>query len=47
MDLGVFADNTAARVLYGKLGFVEIGMWRDRFRVDGMQIDDIQMTLAL
>jgi GNAT superfamily N-acetyltransferase len=47
MDLGVFAGNVPARTLYGKLGFVETGLTRDRFRVDGHRIDDVAMTLAL
>lgn len=47
MDLAVFAHNTPARALYKKLGFVEVGMTRDRFRVDGQEIDDIAMTRAL
>lgn len=47
IDLGVFADNSAARALYRKAGFVEIGTTRDRFRVDGTSIDDIHMVLAL
>jgi RimJ/RimL family protein N-acetyltransferase len=47
IDLGVFAGNAAARALYTKVGFVEVGTTRDRFRVDGEQIDDVAMTLAL
>ena len=47
IDLGVFAHNEAARALYRKVGFVELGTTRDRFRVDGTSIDDIHMTLAL
>jgi ribosomal protein S18 acetylase RimI-like enzyme len=47
LDLGVFAQNAAARALYQKLGFVEVGITRDRFRVDGVIIDDVQMTLEL
>jgi hypothetical protein len=29
------------------MGFVEIGTTRDQFRVDGVSIDDVTMTLAL
>lgn len=47
IDLGVFGHNSAARALYRKAGFVEIGTTRDRFRVDGRSIDDIHMVLAL
>lgn len=47
IDLGVFSTNTRAHALYRKLGFVEVGTTRDRFRVDGDPIDDIAMTLAL
>lgn len=47
IDLGVFSANARAHALYRKLGFVEIGVTRDRFRVDGETIDDISMALAL
>lgn len=47
IDLGVFANNAPARALYRSLGFVELGLTRDRFRVDGQSIDDVVMTLAL
>ncbi|HEY0482378.1 MAG TPA: GNAT family N-acetyltransferase [Kofleriaceae bacterium] len=47
LDLGVFAHNHRARKLYAELGFVEVGVTRDRFRVDGTVIDDVAMVLAL
>jgi RimJ/RimL family protein N-acetyltransferase len=47
LDLGVFAHNHRARALYAAVGFVEVGVTRDRFRVDGMSIDDVSMVLAL
>lgn len=47
LDLGVFAHNHRARKLYASVGFVEIGVTRDRFRVDGATIDDVAMVLAL
>lgn len=47
IDLGVFAHNARARALYRGLGFVEVGTTRDRFRVDGVQIDDVAMVLQL
>ncbi len=47
IDLGVFAHNHRARALYRAVGFVEVGVTRDRFRVDGTVIDDVAMVLAL
>jgi RimJ/RimL family protein N-acetyltransferase len=47
IDLGVFAYNQRARALYASIGFVEVGITRDRFRVDGVTIDDVAMVLAL
>lgn len=47
LDLGVFAHNRRARKLYAEVGFVEVGVTRDRFRVDGVEIDDVAMVLAL
>jgi ribosomal protein S18 acetylase RimI-like enzyme len=47
IDLGVFHPNKRAQALYRKLGFVEVGVMKDRFRLDGESIDDIVMTLAL
>lgn len=45
LDLGVFGDNAAARALYERHGFAEIGTIPDRFRVDGVSLDDVMMTL--
>jgi GNAT superfamily N-acetyltransferase len=47
LDLGVFAHNRRARKLYASVGFVEVGITHDRFRVDGKLIDDVAMVLAL
>lgn len=47
VDLGVFAHNLGARALYESLGFQEIGRTADLFRVHGMSIDDVTMTLRL
>ena len=47
IDLGVFVGNGRAKRLYDSLGFVEVGVRADAFRVDGVSVDDIQMTLAL
>jgi RimJ/RimL family protein N-acetyltransferase len=45
LDLKVFGHNTPARALYRSLGFVEIGTVADRFRIEGVSIDDVLMTL--
>ena len=47
LDLGVFAHNEVARSLYKSVGFVETGIVKDQFRVDGIKIDDVSMSLAL
>jgi len=47
VDLGTFAHNAPARALYLKKGFLEVGCIRDRFRLDGQSIDDVQMTLSV
>ncbi len=47
IDLRVFAHNDSARGLYRSLGFEELGLVRDQFRVAGSFIDDVRMTLAL
>lgn len=47
IDLGVFAHNEAARHLYSKFGFLEVGRCVDCFRVDGLSVDNIEMTLHL
>ena len=47
LDLGVFAHNRRARALYAAVGFIEVGTTRDRFRVDGVAIDDVAMALPL
>lgn len=47
VDLGVFAHNHAARALYDKAGFREVGRVQDRFRVAGAVVDDIHMVLPV
>ena len=47
VDLRVFAHNAPGRALYQKLGFVEVGILVDRFRIDGQTIDDAIMTLKV
>ena len=47
LELQTFAHNTPGLRLYESLGFVEIGRIRDRFRIQGQQIDDVHMTLAV
>ena len=45
IDLGVFSDNPGAQRLYERHGFQILGRTRDRFRVDGVSLDDTEMTL--
>jgi RimJ/RimL family protein N-acetyltransferase len=45
IDLGVISDNAPARALYRKHGFQELGLTVDRFRVDGVSLDEVSMTL--
>ena len=47
IDLCVFTVNTPAQTLYRKLGFTETGRVDDAFRIDGVSVGDIQMTLNL
>ena len=45
IDLGVFGDNPRAEALYRRFGFVERGRTPDRFRVDGVIVDNISLSL--
>ncbi len=50
IDLGVFAENTPARALYRRMGFVEVGRREDAFRLGAAgeeSVEDVQMTLDL
>ena len=47
VDLKVFAHNLPARALYQTLGFEEVGVVADRFRIAGAPVDDVVMTLSV
>lgn len=47
IDLGTFSGNLPARALYRKKGFTEVGIIKDRFRINGISIDDVLMTLQV
>lgn len=47
IQLFVFENNTPARGLYKKFGFIEAGLIPDLFRVHGQIINDIPMVLRL
>lgn len=47
IDLDVFANNFAAIKLYKSFGFEQVGLTKDRFRVNQEQIDDLHFVLAL
>ncbi|MDA1074293.1 MAG: GNAT family N-acetyltransferase [Proteobacteria bacterium] len=43
VDLKVFAHNQTAIALYLDMGFVQVGYRKDRFRIAGVRIDDVEM----
>jgi RimJ/RimL family protein N-acetyltransferase len=47
IDLGVFEGNARARALYERAGFQLSGVRRDAFRVRGVSVTDLSMSLAL
>jgi ribosomal protein S18 acetylase RimI-like enzyme len=47
MDLQVLATNSPAIALYRKAGFVQTGDIPDMFRIDGLSIGDVAMSLRL
>jgi RimJ/RimL family protein N-acetyltransferase len=47
LQLCVFEENSPAKTLYKKYGFIEVGSTPDMFRVFGKQISDTSMILKL
>lgn len=47
VSLRVLADNTGARALYERAGFVVEGVLRDEFVLDGRSADDVLMARHL
>jgi RimJ/RimL family protein N-acetyltransferase len=47
IELYVFGNNTRARRLYQSVGFVEVGVVPDRFRIGSDVIDDVIMVFKL
>jgi len=47
IDLFVFSNNVRAIKMYEAFGFQRVGYVADKFRVNGLSIDDMTMTLKL
>jgi len=47
LDLKVFRHNNNAIALYLSFGFSEVGTLVDRFRIDGVSVEDVIMTLSV
>lgn len=47
LALRVLSHNTGARALYRACGFVEEGVLREEFLLDGAYVDDVIMALSL
>ena len=47
LDAEVFAHNEPALSLHRRVGFVETARIADQFRVDGMPIEDVRLSLRL
>lgn len=47
LDLWVFTHNRPASALYRKIGFVEVGRFKDQFRIGQWAIEDVAMALEL
>lgn len=45
IDLEVIANNTKAKSLYCQIGFSQVGLTEDMFRIDNISYDYIGMTL--
>lgn len=45
LDLEVISSNTKAKNLYEKIGFRQVGLTEDMFRIDTISYDYISMTL--
>lgn len=43
IDLGVIGENAPATALYLSAGFEQVGCWRDRWRIDGVAVDETAM----
>jgi RimJ/RimL family protein N-acetyltransferase len=47
LDAEVFAHNAPALTLHQRLGFVETARVADLFRLDGLPVDDVRLSLRL
>jgi len=47
LDLEVISSNTKAKSLYEKIGFRQVGLTEDMFRIDNVSYDYICMTLNM
>ena len=47
IDLGVFSGNDIAKLVFEKVGFIQVGFKKDAWYIDGKSIDETLMSICV